>query len=64
MPKSVVKRLNTAVNDMLKTPVTLERFAALNLEPVGGSPEDFARFLREDIQKYAKIIKTVGIQPQ
>lgn len=64
MPRSVVKRLNTAVNDMLKTPVTLERFAALNLEPVGGSPEDFARFLREDIQKYAKIIKTVGIQPQ
>jgi tripartite-type tricarboxylate transporter receptor subunit TctC len=64
LPKSVVKQLNTAVNEMLKTPVTLERFAALNLEPVGGSPEEFARFLREDIQKYAKIVKTVGIQPQ
>ena len=63
-PRPIVKRLNAAVNEMLKMPVTLERFAALNLEPVGGAPEDFARFLKEDIQKYAKIIKTVGIQPQ
>ncbi|HSN39232.1 MAG TPA: tripartite tricarboxylate transporter substrate binding protein [Burkholderiales bacterium] len=63
-PGAVVRRLNAAVNRMLKMPVTLERFAALNLEPVGGSPEDFARFLREDIRKYAKIISAVGIQPQ
>ncbi len=64
MPKAVVERLNTAARQIVQMPDVRERFAALNLEPVGGSPEDFARFLKEDIQKYAKIIKTVGIQPQ
>jgi tripartite-type tricarboxylate transporter receptor subunit TctC len=63
-PRAAVNRVNGAVNDMLKTPDTLERFATLNLEAVGGTPEDFARFLRDDIQKYARIIKAVGIEPQ
>jgi len=63
-PVAIVNRLNAAANEMLKTRATLDRFAGLNLEAVGGSPEDFARFLKEDIEKYAKIVKTVGIQPQ
>ncbi len=30
-----------------------ERFTALNLEPVGSTPEEFAQFLKDDLQKYA-----------
>lgn len=63
-PRPIIDRLNTEVNRMLKDAPTLERFAAVNLEPVGGTPEDFARFLKEDITKYADLVKKVGIQPQ
>lgn len=63
-PRPIIDRLNTEVNRMLKDAPTLERFAAVNLEPVGGTPEDFARFLKEDIAKYADLVKKVGIQPQ
>lgn len=63
-PRPIIDRLNAEVNRMLKDAPTLERFAAVNLEPVGGTPEDFAKFLREDIAKYADLVKKVGIQPQ
>jgi tripartite-type tricarboxylate transporter receptor subunit TctC len=36
----------------------------LNLEPVGSTPEEFARFLKEDLEKYAKIAKAARIEPQ
>jgi len=64
LPKAVVQRLNEAARQFVQMPDTRERFAALNLEPVGSSPEEFARFLREDLQKYARIAKMAGIQPQ
>ena len=63
-PKAIVERLNAAVLQMVRMPDTRERFAALNLEPVGSSPEEFARFLKEDLRKYAAIAKKAGIQPQ
>jgi len=42
----------------------LERYASLNLEPVSMSPEDFGKFIRADIQKYAEIARKAKIQPQ
>jgi tripartite-type tricarboxylate transporter receptor subunit TctC len=45
-------------------PDVLERYAALNLEPVSMSPEDFATFIKDDIRKYAEIVQRAGITPQ
>ena len=39
-----------------------ERFAVEGLEPMGGSPADFAKFIASEIDKYAKIIKAAGIK--
>ena len=63
-PKAIVDNLSTAVRQFVQMPDTRERFAALNLEPVGSSPEEFAQFLKRDLQKYAEIAKKAGIQPQ
>jgi tripartite-type tricarboxylate transporter receptor subunit TctC len=63
-PKEIVQRLSNAVHEIVQMPDTRERFAALNLEPIGSSPEEFAQFLKEDIQKYAAIARKAGIQPQ
>jgi tripartite-type tricarboxylate transporter receptor subunit TctC len=64
MPKAIVAQLNDAVRRIVQAPDTRERFAALNLEPVGSSPEAFAQFLKDDIRKYAEIAGKAGIQPQ
>ncbi len=63
-PKEVVVRLNAAVRQIVQMPDTRERFAALNLEPIGSSPEEFAKFLKNDLEKYAAIAKAAGIKPE
>ena len=39
-------------------------FAALNLEPISSSPEEFAKFLKNDLENYAAIAKAAGIKPE
>ena len=63
-PRAIVDRLSAAVRQIVQMPDTRERFAALNLEPVGSSPEEFAQFLKQDLEKYARIAKAAGIEPQ
>jgi len=64
VPKAIVARLNAALVAIVQMPDTRERFAALNLEPVGISPEQFAQFLKDDLEKYARIAKAAGIKPE
>ena len=64
LPRTIVEQLNRAVNKIVDMPDTRERFNALNLEPVGGTPEQFAEFLKADLKKYADIAKKAGIQPE
>jgi tripartite-type tricarboxylate transporter receptor subunit TctC len=63
-PKEVVARINAAIKQIVQMPDTRERFAALNLEPIGSSPEAFAKFLKDDLEKYAAIAKAAGIKPE
>jgi tripartite-type tricarboxylate transporter receptor subunit TctC len=64
VPQTIVARLSDAVKRVVAMPDTRERFAGLNLEPVGSSPQAFAAFLKEDLQRYARIAKAAGIEPQ
>jgi tripartite-type tricarboxylate transporter receptor subunit TctC len=64
LPKPIVDKLNAAARRMVQMPDVIERFTHLNLEPVSMSPEEFAAFLRTDLQKYAEIARKAGIQPQ
>jgi tripartite-type tricarboxylate transporter receptor subunit TctC len=57
-PVPIVTRLNTEVNRQL--PELRARFAELGSEIVGGSPEQFAEFLRDDQAKWAKVVKASG----
>ncbi len=63
-PKEIIARLNIAVDNVIKNPEFRERFNKEVLETIGGSPESFRSFLREEIEKYARVIKTAGIAKQ
>ena len=64
MPRPIVDKLNAAVRQMVQSQDVRDRFTALNLEPVGSTPEEFAKFLKEDYERYVVVAKAANIQPQ
>jgi tripartite-type tricarboxylate transporter receptor subunit TctC len=58
----IVRRLNAELVAILKDPEILARFKQLATDPVGNSPEEFAAFVRAELDKYARIIKAAGIK--
>jgi tripartite-type tricarboxylate transporter receptor subunit TctC len=64
-PKKIVDLLHREVVEALKKPDVIERLATQGgNELVGNTPEEFARIIRDDLTKYAKLVKAAGIQPQ
>ncbi len=63
-PKDILSRLNVEVDKAIKSADIQTRFANEGLEPMGGSPQAFAKFIRSEIDKYAKVIKAAGIPRQ
>jgi tripartite-type tricarboxylate transporter receptor subunit TctC len=61
-PGEIVRRLNVELVAILKDPDILTRFKQLSTEPVGNSPEEFATFVRRELDKYARVIKAAGIK--
>jgi tripartite-type tricarboxylate transporter receptor subunit TctC len=62
--KDILARLNVEVDKAIKSADIQERFVNEGLEPMGGSPEAFGKFMRSEIDKYAKVIKAAGIPKQ
>jgi tripartite-type tricarboxylate transporter receptor subunit TctC len=60
-PASIIARLNAEVDRILRKPFIQERLAADGAQPGGGPPEKFAAFIRADIAKWAKVVKTAGM---
>jgi tripartite-type tricarboxylate transporter receptor subunit TctC len=60
-PPEIVTRLNAAMNKALAAPEVRARLVELGGDAAPGTPEDFARQLRDDSAKYAKVIKEAGI---
>jgi tripartite-type tricarboxylate transporter receptor subunit TctC len=64
-PKAIVDLLYREVVEALKKPDVIERLATQGgNELVGNTPEEFAQVIRNDLAKYAKLVKAAGIQPQ
>jgi len=63
-PKDIVQRLSGEVAKAVKTPDIRKRFEDVGIEPLGNSSEDAARFLDDEIAKWAKVIQTAGVKPE
>jgi tripartite-type tricarboxylate transporter receptor subunit TctC len=59
-PRDIVTKLYSTVSASLKTPEMIERMASQGAEPVGNTPEQFSAFIREEIVKWAKVVKASG----
>jgi len=59
-PKAIIVRLNAEINKALAAPSAREKLAAIGAEPVGGTPEQFAVFIKSEHAKWADVIRRTG----
>jgi tripartite-type tricarboxylate transporter receptor subunit TctC len=64
LPPELVQRLNAALNQALQEADVKDRLARLGIEPVGGTPQQFAAMLEKDRAKWKKIITERHISPE
>ncbi len=62
--KAVVGRLNRELVHALAIPEVKDRLSSMATVPVGDKPEEFARFIRSEYEKWGKVIKVANIKLQ
>ena len=63
LPTKIVDRLNADINEILIQPEVKQRFADMGMETVGGSSEQFSKYIRDDIQKWKGLVAKRNIKP-
>jgi tripartite-type tricarboxylate transporter receptor subunit TctC len=63
-PKEIVTRLHAEMTRILQQPDVKERFAGDGADPVGNTPEEFARYIQSELVKWAKVAREAGIKPE
>jgi len=62
LPRPIAAKLRAATVSALALPDIKERLAALAAEGIGSTPEEFAALLREELAKWARVIKAAGLK--
>jgi tripartite-type tricarboxylate transporter receptor subunit TctC len=62
-PKEIVAKLNAEINKALQMPDVRTKLEAAGIDIQGGSPEDYAKLIHSDLEKWGKVVKEAGIQP-
>jgi tripartite-type tricarboxylate transporter receptor subunit TctC len=63
-PPAIIAKLNRAINEIINEPDIKTRFRELNLIAAGGSPADMAKLKKEETERWTKVIRDAGIQPE
>jgi tripartite-type tricarboxylate transporter receptor subunit TctC len=63
-PRPIIERLHQAITNGTRSPDLKEKFAAMAMDPVNSTPEQFAKIIKEETVTWAKVIKAAGIKPR
>jgi tripartite-type tricarboxylate transporter receptor subunit TctC len=61
-PRPIVQRLNTEINAILKDPAVKSVLNTQGFDLIGGTPEDFAKLIRSESDKWAPVIRKTGVR--
>ena len=59
-PRDIITRLNAAVSKAVQAPDVRQKFMTQGAETMSGSPEQVAAYVRSEVAKWAKVVKTSG----
>jgi tripartite-type tricarboxylate transporter receptor subunit TctC len=62
VPVKVVRDVNRETLKALQAPDLRERFAQLGFVIIGNTPEEFATIVKQEVEKYRRIVKESGIE--
>ncbi len=63
-PREIINRISSETAKIVASPEIHARFEALGIEGVGSTPAEAAKFLDEEIAKWAKVINVAGVKPE
>ena len=63
-PAAIVVRIHAEAIKALRTDEVKEKLAADGAEPVGSTPAEFARLIRDELEKWTRVARAAGIEPQ
>jgi tripartite-type tricarboxylate transporter receptor subunit TctC len=63
-PLDIVDKIHDAMDAALKNDDVQKRVIAIGFNPAGGSRAEFTEYTKQETEKYAKLIKTLGLKPQ
>ncbi len=61
-PRTIVAKLNADFVAVIQSPEVQERFTALTVQTITSTPEKLDEFIREDMVRWADVIKRAGIK--
>jgi tripartite-type tricarboxylate transporter receptor subunit TctC len=62
-PREVVAKLNETMVKALRSPDVRERMHQLGFDVVASSPDEFARFMRDEVERWTRVVQKGGIKP-
>jgi tripartite-type tricarboxylate transporter receptor subunit TctC len=63
-PEPVIDRVLAALKASLSDPNVAKRLSGEGADPVGSTPEEYAQFTRTEVEKWIKVARGAGIQPE
>jgi tripartite-type tricarboxylate transporter receptor subunit TctC len=63
-PKEVVTKLHDATVRALRSPEIRERMTQIGFDVVAGTPEEFGKFMKDEVERWTKVVERGGIKPE
>jgi tripartite-type tricarboxylate transporter receptor subunit TctC len=64
MPAPLVRRIHAAAVEALRHPEGRQRLEQIGFTVVASSPEEYAAFQREEVERWRGVVRTAGIKPE
>ena len=61
-PRPILERLSAEVNKVINAPEVKDNWSKQGAVPMGMTPDQFGAFLKEDVAKWAKLVKETGMK--
>lgn len=63
-PPDIINKLSQAVHEVVQSPEVRDRLIELGIIPVGSTPSETTTFLKDEIEKWGKVIKTANVKAE